>query len=103
MTVLRGLHYHFKQVDYWCAIKGRIRAGWSTCAARRPPSLASAAIDIGGDNLHRSSSSAKEWFPQVSWERLTESNLQRQRRRRAMTAALTIITSNSLELLACQY
>jgi dTDP-4-dehydrorhamnose 3,5-epimerase len=25
--VLRGLHYHHKQVDYWHVIRGRIRAG----------------------------------------------------------------------------
>lgn len=24
--VIRGLHYHFKQVDYWMVMKGRIRA-----------------------------------------------------------------------------
>lgn len=26
-NVLRGLHYHFHQVDYWYLVKGRIRAG----------------------------------------------------------------------------
>ena len=25
--VLRGLHYHHKQVDYWYVVKGSIRAG----------------------------------------------------------------------------
>lgn len=25
--VLRGLHYHFNQVDYWCVVNGRIRVG----------------------------------------------------------------------------
>jgi dTDP-4-dehydrorhamnose 3,5-epimerase len=25
--VLRGLHYHFHQVDYWHVIKGKVRAG----------------------------------------------------------------------------
>ena len=24
---LRGLHYHFHQVDYWYAVQGRIRVG----------------------------------------------------------------------------
>ena len=25
--VLRGLHYHFKQIDYWYATRGNIRVG----------------------------------------------------------------------------
>jgi dTDP-4-dehydrorhamnose 3,5-epimerase len=25
--VLRGLHYHFRQIDYWCLVSGRVRVG----------------------------------------------------------------------------
>ena len=49
--VLRGLHYHFKQVDYWCALSGSIRAGLVDLRRSSPTYLASATIDMGGDNL----------------------------------------------------
>ena len=26
-SFVRGLHYQFKQVDYWLAVRGRIRVG----------------------------------------------------------------------------
>ena len=49
--VLRGLHYHFKQVDYWLAVRGRIRAGLVDLRPSSPTYLQSAAIDMGEDNL----------------------------------------------------
>jgi len=48
--VLRGLHYHFKQVDYWCPVAGRLRVGLVDLRRSSPTYLASAAIDMDGDN-----------------------------------------------------
>ncbi|MEZ4867088.1 MAG: dTDP-4-dehydrorhamnose 3,5-epimerase [Caldilineaceae bacterium] len=47
--VLRGLHYHFNQVDYWYVLQGQVRVG---LADLRPSSAtygASQALDIGED------------------------------------------------------
>ncbi|MBX3009871.1 MAG: dTDP-4-dehydrorhamnose 3,5-epimerase family protein [Caldilineaceae bacterium] len=47
--VLRGLHYHFRQVDYWYILQGRVRVG---LADLRPSSAtygASAVLDLDGD------------------------------------------------------
>lgn len=49
--VLRGLHYHFKQVDYWCAVSGSIRVGLVDLRRSSSTYLASASIDMGGDKL----------------------------------------------------
>ena len=49
--VLRGLHYHFKQVDYWLALRGRIRVGLVDLRRSSPTYLASASLDMGADNL----------------------------------------------------
>ncbi|MCY3799437.1 MAG: dTDP-4-dehydrorhamnose 3,5-epimerase family protein [Chloroflexi bacterium] len=48
--VLRGLHYHFKQVDYWLAIRGRIRVGLVDLRRSSPTYLQSASLDMGADN-----------------------------------------------------
>ena len=48
--VLRGLHYHFKQVDYWCPVKGLIRVGLVDLRRSSPTYLQSATIDMSGDN-----------------------------------------------------
>ncbi len=48
--VLRGLHYHFKQVDYWLAIRGRIRVGLVDLRRSSPTYLRSASLDMGEDN-----------------------------------------------------
>ena len=45
--VLRGLHYHFKQVDYWFSARGAIRVGLVDLRLSSPTYLASATIDIG--------------------------------------------------------
>ncbi|MCY3916872.1 MAG: dTDP-4-dehydrorhamnose 3,5-epimerase family protein [Chloroflexi bacterium] len=49
--VLRGLHYHFKQVDYWLALRGRIRVGLVDLRRSSPTYLQSASLDMGADNL----------------------------------------------------
>ena len=49
--VLRGLHYHFKQIDYWYVTRGRIRVGLVDLRVSSPTYLRSAAIDMGEDNL----------------------------------------------------
>ncbi len=47
--VLRGLHYHFKQVDYWCVSSGRIRVGLFDLRRSSPTYLQSVAIDLGDE------------------------------------------------------
>ena len=47
--VLRGLHYHFKQIDYWYATRGNIRVGLVDLRLSSATYLASATIDIGED------------------------------------------------------
>lgn len=47
--VLRGLHYHFNQVDYWYAIQGTIRAGLVDLRPSSSTYLQSATIDMGID------------------------------------------------------
>ena len=48
--VLRGLHYHFKQVDYWCPVRGELRVGLVDLRRSSPTYLRSATIDMDGDN-----------------------------------------------------
>ncbi|MCB0160640.1 MAG: dTDP-4-dehydrorhamnose 3,5-epimerase family protein [Caldilineaceae bacterium] len=48
--VLRGLHYHFKQVDYWYVPHGRIRVGLADLRQGSPTQGASQVIEIGDDN-----------------------------------------------------
>lgn len=48
--VLRGLHYHFKQVDYWYVVNGQIRAGLVDLRPNSPTYRASQTIEMGGDN-----------------------------------------------------
>lgn len=49
--VLRGLHYHFHQVDYWSVIQGRIRVGLADLRPHSPTYLHSATIELSGDNM----------------------------------------------------
>ena len=44
--VLRGLHYHHKQVDYWYVIKGTIRAGLVDLRKSSPTYLSSQTFDL---------------------------------------------------------
>jgi dTDP-4-dehydrorhamnose 3,5-epimerase len=48
--VLRGLHYHFKQVDYWYVPNGTLRVGLADLRRESPTFGASETIDIGDDN-----------------------------------------------------
>ena len=49
--VLRGLHYHHKQVDYWNVVKGDIRVGLADIRPSSPTYGASQTLDIGDVNL----------------------------------------------------
>lgn len=44
--VLRGLHYHFCQVDYWYVLQGRLRVGLADLRRSSPTYGASAALDM---------------------------------------------------------
>ncbi len=45
--VLRGLHYHFNQVDYWYAPRGHIRVGLADLRPDSPTYRHSAVIEMG--------------------------------------------------------
>lgn len=47
--VLRGLHFHKKQVDYWYVPQGTIRAGLVDLRAESPSYLKSQLIELSGD------------------------------------------------------
>jgi dTDP-4-dehydrorhamnose 3,5-epimerase len=44
--VLRGLHYHFRQVDYWYLLQGRIRVALADLRRSSPTHGASAVLDL---------------------------------------------------------
>lgn len=48
--VLRGLHYHHHQVDYWYVIKGVIRVGLFDLRPSSPTYCAGHIIEMSGDN-----------------------------------------------------
>jgi dTDP-4-dehydrorhamnose 3,5-epimerase len=48
--VLRGLHYHFKQVDYWYVVNGKIRAGLFDMRPQSPTYGATQTIEMGEEN-----------------------------------------------------
>jgi dTDP-4-dehydrorhamnose 3,5-epimerase len=48
--VLRGLHYHFHQVDYWFVPHGRIRAGLVDLRPSSPTYQTAQIVEMGGDN-----------------------------------------------------
>ncbi len=48
--VLRGLHYHFHQVDYWYLVAGKIRAGLYDLRAGSPTYGAAQTIEMDEDN-----------------------------------------------------
>jgi dTDP-4-dehydrorhamnose 3,5-epimerase len=48
--VLRGLHYHHKQVDYWYVAQGRIRAGLGDLRPDSPTYRATETIEIAAEN-----------------------------------------------------
>jgi dTDP-4-dehydrorhamnose 3,5-epimerase len=44
--VLRGLHYHFNQVDYWYVVSGRIRVGLADLRRSSPTFRCTETIDL---------------------------------------------------------
>lgn len=48
--VLRGLHYHFKQVDYWYVAEGMLRAALFDMRPDSSTYMATHTIDMGGEN-----------------------------------------------------
>jgi len=48
--VLRGLHYHHRQADYWYVIRGRIRSGLVDLRTASETFLASATIELSHIN-----------------------------------------------------
>lgn len=44
--VLRGLHYHFNQVDYWYVVSGRIRVGLADLRRSSPSYRLTETIDL---------------------------------------------------------
>jgi dTDP-4-dehydrorhamnose 3,5-epimerase len=48
--VLRGLHYHFQQVDYWYVVNGQIRAGLFDLRPDSPTYGKAQTIEMGGEN-----------------------------------------------------
>jgi dTDP-4-dehydrorhamnose 3,5-epimerase len=48
--VLRGLHYHFHQVDYWYCPTGRVRVAMADLRATSPTYGAVETLEIGDEN-----------------------------------------------------
>jgi dTDP-4-dehydrorhamnose 3,5-epimerase len=48
--VLRGLHYHYNQVDYWYVPSGKLRAGLFDMRPLSPTYGATQTIDMGEEN-----------------------------------------------------
>lgn len=49
-NVLRGLHYHFNQVDYWYVHSGEIRVGLVDLRPLSPTYMTAQTLDIEGGN-----------------------------------------------------
>jgi dTDP-4-dehydrorhamnose 3,5-epimerase len=49
-NVLRGLHYHHKQVDYWYVAAGKLRAGLADLRSDSPTYRATQTIDMSAEN-----------------------------------------------------
>ena len=49
--VVRGLHYHYKQVDYWFVMSGMIRACLADIRPNSPTYKATQTLDMGDDNM----------------------------------------------------
>lgn len=48
--VLRGLHYHFQQVDYWYVVNGKIRTALADLRPNSPTYQATQTIEMGEEN-----------------------------------------------------
>lgn len=49
--VLRGLHYHFHQVDYWLVMAGTLRVGLADLRPNSPTYKQTATLDVSPDDL----------------------------------------------------
>ncbi len=49
--VLRGLHYHFHQVDYWHVVKGTIRVGLADLRPASPSFMRSSTLELSADEV----------------------------------------------------
>lgn len=49
-NVLRGLHYHHKQVDYWYIAAGKLRAGLADLRPSSPTYRATQTVDMSAEN-----------------------------------------------------
>jgi dTDP-4-dehydrorhamnose 3,5-epimerase len=49
-NVLRGLHYHFHQVDYWYVPRGKIRVGLCDLRSNSPTYKAVQMVEMGEEN-----------------------------------------------------
>jgi dTDP-4-dehydrorhamnose 3,5-epimerase len=49
--VLRGLHYHFQQVDYWVVAAGKIRAAFYDLRPDSPTQGVAQTVEMGEENL----------------------------------------------------
>jgi dTDP-4-dehydrorhamnose 3,5-epimerase len=47
--VLRGLHYHFEQIDYWYVTSGRIRVGLADLRRSSPTFGQNQVLEMGGE------------------------------------------------------
>lgn len=47
--VVRGLHFHHRQIDYWYVAAGSIRVGLADLRPHSPTYKATATLDLGGD------------------------------------------------------
>lgn len=48
--VLRGLHYHFHQIDYWLVMRGTLRVGLADLRPNSPTFRQSACLDVSGED-----------------------------------------------------
>lgn len=63
--VLRGLHYHFNQVDYWYVISGRLRVGLADLRRSSPTFRCTETFDLTPPKIAACSS---RWvWPMASW------------------------------------
>jgi dTDP-4-dehydrorhamnose 3,5-epimerase len=49
-NVLRGLHYHHRQVDYWYVVNGKIRAGLADLRPDSPTYHATQTVEMSAEN-----------------------------------------------------
>lgn len=49
-NVLRGLHYHHHQIDYWYVLKGVVRVGMVDLRPSSPTYMATETLEIGESN-----------------------------------------------------